>query len=436
MSRQSGKIAFITAVCATGFIGQGISTTQGTSSKAGVPLYRVTVVEHGMDAVNYQYRSGATRIDFVGTVLLSKAKGEATVQSQRGRTDIDAKFENLVPPSRFGGGYLTYVLWAISPEGASWNLGEIIPDGSNRGRLRVTTDLSTFAMIVTAEPYAAVRQPGDVVTLENQVRRDTIGKIVPVRIRPELMPRGSYTWQAQVQPESQTRPRRVSMSQYEATLELYQAQNAVAIARAENAEHYAPESLETAQSALTEAQRLQSIKADKKLVIQSARQATQAAEDARTITDRRKEREGGGAARAAAPPREPAPPANEANRVSTEQPLRSLLHRRLDGSLLSQDTPGGMVIVLPDNSFDGANLLSSVSEKLGPVASSLLSQPNVHVQVDGYIDNGELQSWERAQAVRNQLVASGLAANQISIRGGASAPGSRDRRVQIIISVD
>src|SRR5215471_18869719 len=168
---------------------------QNPNSGRSVPLYQVTVVERSVQAVNYQYRSGPTRIDFRGTVLLSNAKGDATVESQRGRTEIDARFENLMPPTRFGREYLTYVLWAISPDGAPHNLGEIVTNASDHGNLRVTTGLQTFGLIVTAEPYSTVRQPSDVVVLENQVRPDTIGRTQPIRAKYELMPRGHYTYE-------------------------------------------------------------------------------------------------------------------------------------------------------------------------------------------------------------------------------------------------
>jgi outer membrane protein OmpA-like peptidoglycan-associated protein len=289
-------------------------------------------------------------------------------------------------------------------------------------------------MMVTAEPYAAVRNPSELVVLKNQIRPDTGGKTIEVRLQPELMDRGAYTWQVEAQPQAAPE-RKVSMSRYEALLELYQAQNAVALARAANAGQYATESFAAAQSALSEAQRLESSKGDPKAVIQNARQAEQAADDARTIAARKNTPAAPVAERAAAP-REAAAPVStgEASREAPASPISTSLHHQLDGSFLSRETPGGLVIILPDKSFDGSNLLTSVSEKLGPVASTLLSQPGVHVQVDGYTDSGELQSWERAQTVRNLLVGAGLSANQISIRGGAMAPASPDRRVQIVIS--
>jgi hypothetical protein len=127
------------------------------------------VVDRSTEAINYQYRQGPTKIDFRGTVLLPHGKGEATVESKRGRTEIEAKFENLTTPSAYGREYLTYTLWAITPEGAARNLGEIVPGGSNKADLHVTTDLQAFGLIVTAEPYSAARSPSDVVVLENEV---------------------------------------------------------------------------------------------------------------------------------------------------------------------------------------------------------------------------------------------------------------------------
>src|SRR5204863_6029421 len=127
-----------------------------------VPIYKITVTERTVKAVNYEYRRGPTRIDFRGTVLLPDAKGEAVVESKAGRTEVTVKFDRVLAPSRYGGEYLTYVLWAITPEGHAKNLGEVIADGGDHARLHVTTDLQAFGMIVTAEPYAAVGQPSDV----------------------------------------------------------------------------------------------------------------------------------------------------------------------------------------------------------------------------------------------------------------------------------
>ena len=134
-----------------------------------VPIFRVTVVERTTKAINYRHRSGSTPIDFRGTSLMPDAKGEAIVNSKQGRIEINARMEHLSPATQYGPEYLTYVLWAVTPEGRPKNLGEVLLNGNN-SKLDVTTDLQTFGLIVTAEPYFAVTQPSDVVVMENFVR--------------------------------------------------------------------------------------------------------------------------------------------------------------------------------------------------------------------------------------------------------------------------
>src|SRR5579883_958876 len=221
------------------------------------PIYQVTVVERTVKAVNYQYRTGPTRIDFRGTVLMPMAKGDAVVESKSGRTAIEAHLSHVGPSQRYGPEYLTYVLWAITPEGHAKNLGEVVTDPSDRARLTVTTDLQAFGLIVTAEPYAAVRQPSDVVVIENEIRPDTIGNVEPIQAKTELLPRGHYTYNVPANPSAaEGSGPRVSMRQYEQMVELYQAQNAVQIARAAGAAQYAGDTLQRAEGLLTEAQNL------------------------------------------------------------------------------------------------------------------------------------------------------------------------------------
>jgi flagellar motor protein MotB len=253
-----------------------------------VPVYKVTVVERSLQAVNYEYRSLPTEIDFRGTVLLPNSKGHATVESKRGRTEIDAKLEKLTPPAPFGRQYLTYVLWAISPEGAPHNLGEIVPNGSDTAHVHVTTDLQAFGLLVTAEPYSAVRQPSDVVVMENQVRPDTIGRIQPIVAKAELLSRGQFTYdkQASLNALAVDMPK-VSMDEYEQLLEIYQAENALGIARAAYADQLAPDTFNKAQASYNEAVRLKNSKAGVSLVVQAAREAAQTADDSRMIAARR-----------------------------------------------------------------------------------------------------------------------------------------------------
>jgi flagellar motor protein MotB len=265
---------------------------------ASAPIYHVTVIERTIKAVNYFYRSGPTQIDFRGTVLMPAGKGTATVESRQGRTEIDANLEHFNQSQQYGREYLTYVLWAITPEGRPHNLGEIVPDHSNHGHIRVTTDLQAFAMIVTAEPYSAVRQPGDVVVLENHLRPDTEGSTETVNAKYELLPRGQYTWHINdnLSAELANAPK-VSEREFETLTELYQAENAVGVAGSVGAQQYAPETLARAQQLLQEAQQMHASKAESHRVIEIARQASQTAEDARLIAVQREQQDNLNAAR-------------------------------------------------------------------------------------------------------------------------------------------
>src|SRR5258708_35248696 len=149
------------------FVAAAIVVPSAICQEKDAPIYRVTVVERTMKAINYAYRSGPTAIDFRGTVLLPRAKGEAIVESKQGRTEIDARFDNLSTPQGFGLEYMTYVLWAITPEGRPRNLAEIVPNGSHKASIHVTADLKAFGTLITAEPYSAVPQPGYVIAAEN-----------------------------------------------------------------------------------------------------------------------------------------------------------------------------------------------------------------------------------------------------------------------------
>ncbi len=158
----------------------------GRRAHGPTPTFRVNVVSRSVQAVNYKHRSGATKLDFAGTDLMPSANGQAKVESKKGSIEIEVEFGNLQKPTTFGNEYLTYILWAISPEGRAVNLGEVLVGDNHRSKLDVTTDLQAFALIVTAEPYYAVRQPSNVVVIENVVRDDTKGTTEAVNAKYEL----------------------------------------------------------------------------------------------------------------------------------------------------------------------------------------------------------------------------------------------------------
>ncbi|HUQ94548.1 MAG TPA: DUF4398 domain-containing protein, partial [Bryobacteraceae bacterium] len=244
------------------------------------------VISRTTPAVNYGHRNLPTKIDFRGTVLYPEARGEATVESRRGAADIDAKFSNLDSPARFGPTYLTYVLWALTPQGRPVNLGELVLNSANKGRLKVSSELQSFAMIVTAEPYFSVTQPSGVVVMENIVRPDTVGNIETVEAKYELLPRQHFTYETGSRDRVQDTPK-VTMIEYESLLALYQAQNALQIAKSAGADQAAPDIMQRAEQLYQQAQTYHSQKSVHKQVVMTARQAAQTAEDARILALKR-----------------------------------------------------------------------------------------------------------------------------------------------------
>src|ERR1700693_1065356 len=205
---------------------------------AHTPTFRVTVVSRSVRAVNYKHRGGATKVDFAGTDLMPQANGQAKVESKKGYIEIEVEFGNLQKPTTFGNEYLTYILWAISPEGRAVNLGEILVGDNHRSKVDVTTDLQAFALVVTAEPYYAVRQPSNVVILENVVREDTKGTTEAMHTKYELLERGGYI------PTGYKFDPVILNTQL--PLEFFEARNALRIAESEGAEQYAAASYQHA----------------------------------------------------------------------------------------------------------------------------------------------------------------------------------------------
>jgi outer membrane protein OmpA-like peptidoglycan-associated protein len=260
------------------------ATSTDPAAAGSVPIYRVTVVARTTKAINYNHRSGSTRIGFRGTALMPQAVGEAKVESKQGVIKIDAEMQKLDPATKYGPEYLTYVMWAVTPEGRATNVGEVLlKDG--KSKLDATTELQSFGLIITAEPYFAVTQPSDVVVMENFVRHDTIGTIEELDAKYELLPRGQYT--LNVNP-ADIRP---LVLDRKVPLELYEARNAVQIARWIGAQRYAADTFQKALDGLENAEGYLQGRAGRKPIGTVAREAVQMAEDARIITIKKMEEE-------------------------------------------------------------------------------------------------------------------------------------------------
>jgi len=458
---------------------------------AQTPTFRVVVTSRTTPAVNYKHHSGSTKVNFAGTDLMPSANGEAEVNSKRGALEIEAEFGNLQKPTTFGNEYLTYILWAISPEGRAVNLGEVLVGGNSRSKLHVTTDLQAFALIVTAEPYYAVRQPSNVVVLENVIRKDTQGTIETVDAKYELLERGGYI------PTGYKFDPVVLNAKL--PLEFFEARNAVRIAQSEGAAQYASDSYQHAVLLMNNADEYATSKnIQKKPLIAVSRDAVQTAEDARAIavkkmdderlanerqasTDartqaqadeatRQKERAQSDAAKAqsdmAASQAASAAAVNAAqadasqSRLAAQQAeadkaaMRARLSQQLNSILQTRDSARGLIVSMSDVLFDTGqySLKPGAREKLAKVAGILLAYPGLNIEVGGYTDNvggdemNQKLSENRATSVRDYLVQEGVTMNSVSARGfgntspvasnDSSAGRQQNRRVELLVSGD
>jgi outer membrane protein OmpA-like peptidoglycan-associated protein len=469
--------------------------------------FRVVVISRTVHAVNYRHRSGATDVDFAGTALLPSANGKAKVRSKRGTMEVEAEFGNLQNPTTFGSEYLTYVLWAISPEGRPVNLGEVLVGGNDRSKLTATTDLQAFALLVTAEPYYAVRQPSNVVVLENVIRADTKGTSEAVDAKYELMERGGY-----LPTGYKFDPVVLSAN---LPLEFYEARNALRIAQSEGAEQYASDSYQHAVRLMKNADDDATDKhIDKKPLIAVSREAVQTAEDAREIAVKKIDEQARAdalqsssdaqaraqaqadnatqlkeaaqsdaasaqAAAAKAQADRAADQATSAAALATAQAdadkskaiadqaqqnehqadsekavLRAQLSEQLNKILETRDSARGLIVSMSDVLFDTGqfSLKPGAREKLAKVAGILIAYPTLKIQVGGYTDNvggddmNQKLSENRAGAVRDYLVQSGVGSNSVSAMGfGNSVPVAtndnaagrqQNRRVELVVSGD
>ncbi len=467
--------------------------TVAVEPMAQTPAFHVVVTSRTTPAVNYRHHSGATKVNFAGTDLMPSANGEAEVNSKRGTIEVKAEFGNLQSPKTFGNEYLTYVLWAISPEGRAVNLGEVLVGGNDRSKLHVTTDLQAFALIVTAEPYYAVRQPSNVVVLENVIRKDTKGTVETVDAKYELMERGGYI------PTGYKFDPVVLNAKL--PLEFFEARNAVRIAQSEGAEQYAPESYQKALQLMNNADEYATRKnVQNKPLIAVARDTVQTAEDARAISvkkmddqrianslqnsadaqaqsqaqadDATRQKEQAQADAAKAQSDMAANQATSAAAVSAAQAdadrsrlaaqqadsdkaaMRARLSEQLNSILQTRDSARGLIVSMSDVLFDTGqySLKPGAREKLAKVAGILLAYPGLNIEVGGYTDNvggddmNQKLSENRADAVRDYLVQEGVTTNAVSARGFGntlpvasndnSAGRQQNRRVELLVSGD
>lgn len=446
------------------------------------------VVKKSIKSIGYEIGGGATKVIFVGAPAAPNASGEAKVEGKKGGTSIEVKVQGLPQPTTLGAEFLTYVLWIVTPDGSTTNLGEVPIDKNGEGKLNTTTQSQTFAMGVTAEPYSLVSLPSEVVVLVNDTKKNTKGKVYPENSY-KLMKRSQYA--------KLGNPLALTVDLKNVPLDMYEARNAVDIAKSQGAEKYAPEIFSKATGSLQMAENSLASKADKGKIVTAARQTIQFSEDARALSVERqeaeriqKEKDAAAAAAAAtakakaeeqaaaeakrqaeltaakeaqmkaeAEAKEAAEKAKaEAARQEAERAhavtraLREQLLQQLNSVLQTTDSPRGLVVNMADVLFDFGkfNLKPEAQIKLAKLAGIIQAHPGLHLAIEGHTDNigaDEVNmklSQQRGDTVRDFLVKQGLAPDAVSAVGlGKAEPVAdnstnegrqKNRRVEIIVS--
>jgi outer membrane protein OmpA-like peptidoglycan-associated protein len=284
------RITFLTSLAfSAALFGQVPNPTQSNTPQVlgDTPVFRVTATARTIKAINFHHREGSTSVNLVGTGLMPRAKGEAHVDSKTGATKVDVSFSKMEPAQVHGDSFLTYVMWAITPEGRPENLGEVFVNGED-ARLQASTELQAFGLIVTAEPYFAVTQPSDTVVMEGVIKpgpEGTTGTFAPIDAKYELLEHGSYD------AALPAADRAIFKQKNDAPLDLKEARQAMAIARGVGAMTYAADTMQKAAMDLQNAEGFWSSRKDTKRVQTLARNVTQLSEDARIITLRKRQDE-------------------------------------------------------------------------------------------------------------------------------------------------
>jgi outer membrane protein OmpA-like peptidoglycan-associated protein len=452
-----------------------IAQDQSTQANQGVPADALTT--KSVQAVGFQVDVG-TKLDLKGTESMPQASGDAKVEikSKAGRTSVEVNVKGLSSPSNLGAEFLTFVLWVVTPEGRTGNTGEILINKNGEGKLSATTPAQTFSLVITAEPYSSVRFPSEMVVLTSDIRKDTKGKIFPVS-EYKLMRRSQY--QKLGNPLALTPDPSIP-------IQMYEARNAIEVAKAHGAEKYAPEVFSKAEGSLQIAENSLASKADKNTIISQALQTAQFAEDARALAVLRQEQErivnerNAAAAKAKEEAEaKAAEEAAEAKRKSDEaaaeakrqadaeiakqeaaakqaedqkQALRAKLLEQFNRVLPTTDTDRGLVVNMGDVLFDTgkADLRQDAQIALAKLTGIVLNYPSLRLAIGGYTDAtgtpefNQSLSEKRADAVRDYLIGQGLDARTLTAQGfGMSDPVAdnnttqgrqKNRRVEIVVS--
>ncbi len=436
-------------------------------------------ISQTVPAVNYLTNT-STKIGFKATPYLPYAQGDAKVDNKKGLMTVDASFSKMAPATQLGPEFLTYVVWAITPEGRASNLGELQLNG-DKGKLNVTTRLPNFAMIVTAEPYFAASAPSEMVVLQNVPLAGTSGETTPVTTN--LLKRSAYH-------EASLQPFNIDPK---VPLAVYEARNALRIAQAAGAEKLAPDAWSKASQSAAQMEDYLARK-QKEPIITASRNVVQQAEDARSIAVKQEAADKVAAEKRAAAEQQAELKAQQeaadkqaaasaalasqeaqaraqaeaaqqkaqaeatksaaaaAQAEKAQEELRAQLLAQLNAVLQTKDTPRGLVVTMADVLFASGkyDLSQDASLKLARLSGVILAHPGLKLGIEGYTDSTGTPalnltlSGQRADGVRTFLVSQGLNPGDVTSSGmgeadpvasnDTAAGRQQNRRVEIIVS--
>jgi outer membrane protein OmpA-like peptidoglycan-associated protein len=447
-------------------------------------LHQVTFPERAQVEVGFQRDTRAPDASMV-----------AEVRHREGQANMEVRFRGMKPAILFGGDVTCYVLWAVTRDGTTENLGELwVRDDSET--IEYSTGLKSFAMMVTAEAHSLVPAPSELVMFRSEAveaKRTEVSEFVFSDFAPA--PRTLYDSVATV-PWDKCK-----------ALDLRQAEKAYELAVDAGAEEYAATELRRAFTELAQARNFAGAKKNKASVDYSRRSISHSAE-AIQVTNRRKEAEKAEeelarrkaemealneraaqaeatAAAAAAALTTAKASRNEAEaavaaaraeleRISAErlelqasvtaldeqaaelEREKAEMETRLRGALSqvaeTQQSARGMIVSLPDILFDlnEATLKNDARVVIAKLAGILLILPELNLRIEGHTDStGDSEynmtlSERRASSVRDFLAAQGISPDRmVSVGYGMTRPAAdnstregraMNRRVEIVIA--
>jgi len=395
------------------------------------------------------------------------AKLDASVKFSDGQAKVEVSFKGMEPAILFGGDISSYVVWAVTRDGAVENLGELIVDQSgDSGSGKYQTGKKQFALMVTAEPWYTVGRPGELVIATSMGADPKKTQSAPFGFS------NFRTLAAKFDTNS------IAGLTYKdkTPVALVQARRAMAVADRTGAAALNPKAMEEAKRSFAQAENSAKSGGSAKVVSDFARRAVASSAEAMRDLGRKMEADEAAKKKAELDKSEmtvaqlrEAQAKLEADKAKLEADKAKLvtdqavitkerddLAKRLTGTMAmimeTRESARGAVMSLPGVSFDTGKATLKVSAQitLAKLAGLALVFPNVNMRVEGYTDStgnaaaNQKLSEARAKTVYDFLKSQGIADTRLAFQGlGQASPvadnattegRAKNRRVEIVAS--